>query len=220
MAPTDTSVFWKDCKKKMKNNFELFVCHIPGISAGSSRVNGEALIRRASLDYGACSGAEREELKKALILRTPTGKPYFKEIDIHFNVSHSENTWMCLVGPSCCGLDVQYVRPCNFEKIAGRFFSERELAYVKNRGIEGFFEIWVRKEAYGKYTGKGFFGECPQLVSEDGKPVEKIRNLEGKDVCFNEIYMGKDIKCVACIDAEEKNIKIRKDWDYEDYIFI
>lgn len=204
----------------MKNKFELFVCHIPDVNAGNSLVRGEALIKRASLAYGAWIGADLEEIKKAAVLRMPEGKPYFEKTDIHFNVSHSKDIWACLVGPSCCGLDVQHIRPCNFRKIAGRFFSEREQAYVEEAGVEGFFEIWVRREAYGKYTGQGFFGQCPQLVSEEGKPAEKIIGGGEKDIYFNEICMGEGIRCMACFNAEQKNIKIREDWDYEDYIFI
>lgn len=70
----------------------------------------------------------------------------------------------------------KWERP-SYERIASRFFTERELDYVRKTGEAGFFEIWVRKEAYMKYTGEGMaYGFRNIETRSDG--------CEGKDPGF------------------------------------
>ena len=85
------------------------------------------------------------------------GKPFAKDLpDIHFNLSHSGEYAVCAVGDSPVGVDIQQIVPLKAD-IASRFFSSQEQAYVRGAGRrEAFFDIWVLKEAYVKYTGKGF----------------------------------------------------------------
>lgn len=66
--------------------------------------------------------------------------------------------------------------------------------YVKDAGLEGFFEIWTRREAFGKYTGEGFFGEFRDFTDEKGEPVSSLDT-----VVFREIEVGSDIKCICCV---------------------
>lgn len=79
--------------------------------------------------------------------------------DLHISATHTKNLVICAVGRENIGIDGEVPEErsakISYEKIAARFFTERELNYVKQAGSEGFFEIWVRKEAYMKYTGEG-----------------------------------------------------------------
>ena len=176
----------------MKNSYELFVLR------GYDPVACDAGFRERLLRFVlSAAGARRAE--DALLLRTPKGKPYLEDADVYFSISHSGDIWACLAGPSCCGLDIQIIRPCNYEKIAGRFFSAAEREYVAARGraareaggedavarglAEGFFTIWTRREAWGKYVGEGFFAPCPELT-EAG--------------LFREFDLGAEYRCAAC----------------------
>lgn len=203
----------------MKNSFQLFLLERDDKKdLGEDR---EVLIRQAALSYGV----SENELRSEKILRSKNGKPFFEKLDIHFSISHSESLWACLMGPFNCGLDVQYVKPCNFAKIAGRFFSEREKEYVKRSGLDGFFDIWVRREAFGKYTGEGFFGYMPEFITEENSlamhlavPYREIRSeipiqLETPVqfetqvrietlIRFETPFVGDNIKCAVCIPAE------------------
>lgn len=155
-------------------------------------------------------GIPRERAEALSLLRTEKGKPFFKDSDIYFNISHSRNIWACLVGRSCCGLDIQYIRPCGYKKIAGRFFSETEQQYVSEKGIDGFFDIWVRREAYGKFTGEGFFGECPDFI-RNGKPVGELPG--GVVMVPVELKTTeRDIKCAVCTGGPVSVLNIREDW--------
>lgn len=108
-------------------------------------------IRRAGLVL------PQEEQDAVRVLRDPKGKPYFEGCNgIFFSISHSENWWGCLMADEKVGFDLEAIRyRKNFEGIAARFFTEEEHQYVVRNGLSGFFEIWVRKEAYVKYLGTG-----------------------------------------------------------------
>ena len=107
-------------KKMTDNDFELFICR------NEKKSERRELLKRALLAYGI----KKEELSRAALCRTDLGKPYFEGLEIYFNISHSRDIWACLIGPDCCGLDEQYVKPCNYEKIARRFFSSSENMYI------------------------------------------------------------------------------------------
>ena len=100
----------------MNSNFQVFVLR------NRERVlpnwQSELLLKQAALSYGV----SQSKLADEKVLRSETGKPFFKNLNVCFSISHSENVWACIIGPYNCGLDVQFIRPCNFNKIAGRFF--------------------------------------------------------------------------------------------------
>lgn len=89
----------------------------------------------------------------------PGGKPYLKNYPIYFNLSHSGDYVVCAVSEQEVGVDIQEHRKENVERLAKRFFSPREtdvLRACKPEEREAlFFDLWAKKEAYGKYTGKG-----------------------------------------------------------------
>ena len=81
---------------------------------------------------------------------------------------------------------------------------------MSEKGIDGFFDIWVRREAYGKFTGQGFFGECPELVS-GGEPVSMLNDgIWMVPVDLREI--GEDIKCAVCTEGPVSVLNIKEDW--------
>ncbi|RMH66216.1 MAG: 4'-phosphopantetheinyl transferase superfamily protein [Calditrichaeota bacterium] len=92
---------------------------------------------------------------------TEKGKPYLPGHTVFFNVSHSGG--LALAGMTTLaplGVDVERFRPdMAGEKIAQRFFSQREVAaFNKLLPIEkttGFFNAWTRKEAFIKAVGLG-----------------------------------------------------------------
>ncbi|MDR0424639.1 MAG: 4'-phosphopantetheinyl transferase superfamily protein, partial [Clostridiales Family XIII bacterium] len=98
------------------------------------------------------------------------GKPFFAQFPhIKFSVSHSGGLWACLMCGFEVGLDIEDTRQraerAGFDwlGIARRFFAQDECGYVEGGGrpeeaLSRFFEIWTKKEAYVKYTGRGIGG--------------------------------------------------------------
>jgi 4'-phosphopantetheinyl transferase len=88
------------------------------------------------------------------------GKPYLKNSDIEFNVSHSRELSVYAISEAEIGVDIEKIREMPyFDRIIRHFFTEKEADQVN--GMEGlqraeiFFEIWTQKEAIGKMLGLG-----------------------------------------------------------------
>ncbi len=160
------------------------------------------LIRRAGALYTQERGLDFPVFETEII-RTEQGKPCFTDIPLEFSLTHSGHLLMCMVGEAPCGLDLQEVKACDFEKLSARFFTPAEHHYVKLWGAEGFFDIWVRKEAFCKCTGQGFFSEMPSVADENADLLKKV-NQKGRDYYFTEIQISPELKAAACTVCEEQ----------------
>lgn len=86
-------------------------------------------------------------------LKTAKGKPYIPDCDLQFSISHSGDTVLCGIHDKAIGADIEKTRPYN-DRVAKRICSPAEYAYI-NGDSTRFLEVWTRKEAYAKLTGKG-----------------------------------------------------------------
>ncbi|MBR6473222.1 MAG: 4'-phosphopantetheinyl transferase superfamily protein [Firmicutes bacterium] len=139
------------------------------------------------------------------------GKPYFTDLPVHFNVSHSGMLWVCMVGDAPCGIDIQVGQEMNirkYDKIMQRYFTLNEQAFCDKYGTEGFFRIWAHREAYGKFTGEGFYGRMPEFVGDDG-----FLNIEvevpgtGEKVYIKDEPIGPDIYLAYCSYGEDDYVR-------------
>ncbi len=113
------------------------------------------------------------------------GKPIMSAVDVEYSISHTGSIWGCAMQDKVygkIGFDLQYysAKYSNYIEIAKRFFTEDEVKYVKDKGKDGFFEVWTKKEAYGKYDETGIFKGNLKKFSVLNPP---------KDICFKEIDM-------------------------------
>ena len=100
--------------------------------------------------------AEASLTSYALIEKGGHGKLYLRDYaDVYFSVSHSGGYWMCAVGDSELGLDIQADEPVKAEKLSRRFFHPEEVRFMEINGFEYFCQIWACKESYLKLTGAG-----------------------------------------------------------------
>lgn len=176
---------------------------------------GEALVKEVAAVYleshAVSADGETPVCFDLNIQRTEKGKPYFTSLPLHFNVSHSAMMWVCLLGESPCGIDIQEVRDCSYKKLAARYFDRHEQSYVLKNGLKGFFTVWTRREAFGKYTGEGFFGaNMPAFVDETGQLKSVLRGAGrgGVDVYVRQLDLGDFVKCAYCNEEEEDEIQI------------
>lgn len=134
------------------------------------------------------------ELGKYEIECEEGGRPYIKSDKKApcFNVSDSGNLWMMIIGEERCSIDVEQLRPTyDYSKIVERHFSENEKAYVNKYGVDGFYRLWVRREALQKFIGTGVFGKCPELIDGEGYLVDEF-NLILNDGSTSKAYI-KDV---------------------------
>lgn len=91
--------------------------------------------------------------------RTYYGKPYIRDSNIQFNVSHSGEYVVCGISTKPIGVDIEEMKDQDIACIAKRFFSNSELQYLYEEGetllIERFYELWVLRESYLKWLGIG-----------------------------------------------------------------
>ncbi len=83
------------------------------------------------------------------------GKPYLKNINIFFNISHSFDYVITAISNNEIGIDIEKIRktPLN---IINQFATEKEKAYIlstNNNIEERIFKIYTLKEAYFKMLG-------------------------------------------------------------------
>ena len=155
--------------------------------------------------------AERKlpyDMENVEIRRSEKGKPFFEDTPVEFSISHSGIMWMCLFSEKPCGLDLQEVESGrDWQAISRRYYTAEEQHYVELWGIEGFYDVWVRKEAFGKCIGQGFFADMPSMVDEETELRMQVK-YEDTDYFFQEISLIPKIKCVACV-LEREPIELR-----------
>lgn len=104
-------------------------------------------------------------IEKIVFYYTEFGKPYIKELPIHFNISHSGNWIVVAIDDAPIGIDIEVLRPIDL-CIHKRLCTESDMQYLfgdkvffDNTNdpdtIRRFFEIWTAKEAYFKKIGTG-----------------------------------------------------------------
>lgn len=87
------------------------------------------------------------------------GKAHISNHDnIHFNLSHSGKIVTCAISDMEVGVDVEYNDPQIDLNIAKHYFFNEEYQDIinSNKSSNTFFDYWVLKESYMKYTGLGF----------------------------------------------------------------
>ena len=124
--------------------------------------------------------SSKELLKKVLdeykikkeIIYNSYGKPYLKNNELYFNISHSYEYTVLVISNKEVGVDIEKVtiRPKVMEKV----FDEDEKKLIKSD--EDFTIMWVKKESYVKYLGIGLaYGlENVHTLSLNNVIVKKI----------------------------------------------
>ena len=144
------------------------------------------------------------------------GKPYFarlpKGINLQFSLSNTGDVWGIAFSDYLCGFDAQEERESRWEAVSEKEFTKEENAYVKKKGIEGFYRIWTRKEALGKLTEEGIYRTLSgkkSLVNKKGELKKYILTKEGR-VYFYDFYYeaSKRICCSFCSKSGNEKIEI------------
>ncbi len=120
---------------------------------------GQALAREM---LSAVIGKVPEELA---IVRRRNGKPELTTGEMAFNISHSGNRVMCAIHPTPIGADIEQIGGYR-DRVARRVCTPEEYAYIAGDATR-FLEVWTRKEAYAKFTGRGLSLKLKSVVVAD-----------------------------------------------------
>ena len=103
------------------------------------------------------------------------GKPYCKNLDIEFSLSHSGEYAVCAVCERPIGIDIQKLVTYN-EKTVKKVCSEEEIEIIEKSTDKSaeFIKFWTKKEAVMKMCGLGI-AEVGIKTCLDGKKIETVR---------------------------------------------
>lgn len=104
----------------------------------------------------------------ALYDRTANGKPYLVGNKAYFSVAHSHQWVAIAVSDREIGFDIEVISPIR-PAILRRCFTSEEQTWI-DEDAERFTQLWVRKEAYGKYTGRGLTTPLSALIPNESIP--------------------------------------------------
>lgn len=137
-------------------------------------VLGELLARKGISEF--CD-IPQEDIEFA---REESGKPFAKNVDVEFNISHSKDKVVCVVSRKKVGVDIEKIRDIDM-RITKIACTERDKAFIFGKdGFDcdeinpdtemnyRFFVLWTAKEAYFKYCGSGI----SQLRTVDYAEIE------------------------------------------------
>ena len=160
------------------------------------------LLQKVLYDFGI-------DEKTAVFETNQNGKPHIMHADrdsglppLHFNLSHSGDYAMCVIGDNLAGCDVERVRKIDL-KIADRFFAPSEIELIKTQPtseaqINTFFRLWTLKESYIKAEGQGLsMGLKTFSVQPDSNKI--IRDNVEVACSLYEFDVDKSYKFSACI---------------------
>ncbi|MEH6970996.1 4'-phosphopantetheinyl transferase family protein [Bacillus sp. JJ675] len=123
--------------------------------------------------------------------------------NFHFNISHSGKWILCAAGSSPVGVDVEKIKPVNYD-IAERFFSSEEYRDLMEKSeperLSYFYHLWTMKESFVKRAGKGLslpLDSFSVKLAEDGRVSLKVPS--GHPPCYMKTYeLDPDYKMAVC----------------------
>ncbi len=102
---------------------------------------------------------------------SPEGKPSIAgHPDLYFNLSHSKNVALCVISDRPVGADVEVPRKISGSLVAYTMSdAEKDWIYASEDVETAFLELWTRKEAVLKLTGKGIRHDLKRVLDDVGK---------------------------------------------------
>ncbi|AZB09364.1 4'-phosphopantetheinyl transferase superfamily protein [Chryseobacterium sp. G0162] len=154
-----TAIYYTQCKQLPDHAFEEAVFLLPIEMQQKIRkysrwqdahacLYGNLLLKEAISQLGYDYSLE-------LIQKTKYGKPYFKDSDFGFNISHSGEYIVCVISTDekqNLGIDIEENKPIALEGFMN-IFTEEEQKEIGEQN--NFYTFWTRKEAIAKADGRG-----------------------------------------------------------------
>ena len=121
---------------------------------------------------------------------TENGKPYFVNCRLQFSLSHSGSIAAALISDQACGLDVEIIREELAEKLKARVLSSEE------EGLD-FFEVWTKKEAAGKLSGRGLPSKPKEMNLSQFEKMQlfkkRITDSQGREYFITAVCENREI---------------------------
>mgnify|MGYP002626367369 CR=1 FL=1 len=184
--------------------FELFYARQPAWRKQKIDAIRFAKDKRLSLGVGALLQKALPGVDLNAVVFGENGKPYLKDPDVFFNLSHAGQYALCAVGPGELGCDIELIRPAR-AGVAQRFFHPAELAFIEAAPDETekerrFFRLWTLKESFIKATGKGLSQPLNSFCVALTREGPALRGMEER-FSFKEYDAPPGCVCAVCASA-------------------
>ena len=113
------------------------------------------------------------------------GKPVFRDVKMHFSISHSGRLAAVIISNENCAVDVEIIDRKMEEKLKNRCMHPNEIV----SGMD-FFECWTKKECLGKLSGKGLPSKPCEIDLTAEKVVflcETVADSEGNEYSLSAV---------------------------------
>ena len=120
----------------------------------------EEYLNECLKDYFCMTGSNID-FASITLKRTDSGKPYIDPNGAEISVTHTNTLLLVAVSDACLGIDAERLDRTlrNSDSIVNKYFSVGEKNLYNNADPDDkkqvFLDIWVKKEAMVKFTGKG-----------------------------------------------------------------
>ncbi|MBR5774131.1 MAG: 4'-phosphopantetheinyl transferase superfamily protein [Clostridia bacterium] len=136
------------------------------------------------------------------------GKPYFKNLLLHFSLSHTAGAVACTVSQSETGVDVQRKRE-DYRRVIRRVCCENEIELISSsqNPTDTFTALWSLKESYVKCIGTSVFDSVSDY---DFSSVAGLGSGELYGYHFSVLDIGESMlaSCSSSPETEPKSVSI------------
>lgn len=120
---------------------------------------------------------EDYNIDKYELIYNEYGKPFLKDNNLFFNISHDNNLVVIAISDKNIGIDIEYLSYNRF--VLKKCFNKKEQHKVsKSNKEKEFTKIWVMKEAYVKMKGTGIISDLKDIDTTKIKNIDIIDNEE------------------------------------------
>lgn len=134
------------------------------------------------------------------ILTDKLGKPYVENNALYFNISHSGRWAVAAISPHSVGVDIQEHRSVDIPALC-KYLAPPEKEYILNQQKDTgsrFYRIWVLKESYLKYRGKGFYQSLKSFCLDFDKKNQPLLVDTVQSVFFKEYSLAPGYSLAVC----------------------
>ncbi|GAA4271386.1 4'-phosphopantetheinyl transferase superfamily protein [Aquimarina gracilis] len=147
---------------------------------------GRLLLKQGLKDYGIVCNNELN------MHYTSYNKPYFIDLEVEFNISHSGDIVVCAITQNNdIGIDIEIVKNIEVEDFKNQMTSLEWQRIISSGDIKNsFFNYWTQKEAVIKAHGMG--------LSVPLKSFEIINNhtiIDTENFYVKEVVLDQEYKC-------------------------
>ena len=141
------------------------------------------------------------------------GKPYFEDINLNFNISHSGDWVICAISDVEVGCDIERIQSADLQ-IAKQFFCADEYLHIFQQASEAererlFYRYWTLTESFIKATGKGMNIPLNAFHIELGENICIKQSVDQCKYSFTEFSDISGYCCAVCSACAQQKVSLK-----------